>query len=265
MFIVLAILITAGIPVAFSLLFTAIVFGLIVYGWQGVDLVIYAFWNVMNNFTLVAIPLFIFMSALLEKSGVVEDMYKALRDVVGNVRGSLFLIMPLLGYIIGAMSGIAAAGVISLAMIVYPIAKKAYPEAEDMAIGLTVFAGTLPQLIPPSLNMIVYSSMTGVPVSKLFAGGLVMGTILTVAAMIYIALYCVLHKDKVPKLVVDALPIKERIASLLKLLLPLAIILATLGSILSGLATPTEASGVGALATLLYVAMARRLSKSVLK
>ncbi|MEM0060127.1 MAG: TRAP transporter large permease subunit, partial [Desulfurococcaceae archaeon] len=200
MFILLLALLLAGVPVSFSLLFTAILFGLMILGWSSLDLVFQAFWSTMNNFTLVAVPMFVFMSTLLEKSGIVEDIYRAIRDIVGGVRGSLLIVALLMGYIIGAMSSVAAAGVVSIALVVYPVLRKTYPEADDISIGITVFAGTLPQLIPPSLNMVIYGSMTGVPVVKLFAGGLVMGTILTVIATIYILFYCIVNKDKIPKI-----------------------------------------------------------------
>jgi len=264
MFILLFILILMGIPVAFSLLFTALIFALVLQGWTGLDLLFQAFWATMNNSTLTAVPLFIFMSALLEKSGIVDDMYRALRNLVGGVQGSLLIVTLIMGYIIGAMSSVAAAGVVSLALIMYPILQKAYPKAEDLAIGVTVFSGTLPQLIPPSLNMIVYSSMTGVSVIKLFAGGLVMGTLLTAVAVAYVVLYSFINRDKIPKLVIKV-SARERLNSVVGLIPPLIVILSVLGSILIGIATPTEASGIGAFAIFLYTLLTKRLSKKVLK
>ncbi|MEM0005210.1 MAG: TRAP transporter large permease subunit, partial [Desulfurococcaceae archaeon] len=118
MFILLLALLLAGVPVSFSLLFTAILFGLMILGWSSLDLVFQAFWSTMNNFTLVAVPMFVFMSTLLEKSGIVEDIYRAIRDIVGGVRGSLLIVALLMGYIIGAMSSVAAAGVVSIALVV---------------------------------------------------------------------------------------------------------------------------------------------------
>jgi TRAP-type mannitol/chloroaromatic compound transport system, large permease component len=168
----------------------------------------------MNNFTLVAVPMFIFMSTLLEKSGVVEDIYRAIRDIVGDIRGSLLIVALLMGYIIGAMSGVAAAGVISIALVVYPMLRRTYPKADDISIGVTVFAGTLPQLIPPSLNIVIYGSMTGVSVVKLFAGGLIMGTILTVLAAMYIIAYCIINKDKIPKFNIEVSRKKKPLISL---------------------------------------------------
>ncbi|MEM1639896.1 MAG: TRAP transporter large permease subunit [Desulfurococcaceae archaeon] len=264
MFVLLLVLLIAGVPVAFSLMFTAVLFAVLIRGWSALDLVFQAFWATMNNFTLVAVPLFVFMSVLLEKSGVVEDMYKALKSIIGGIRGSLLIIALLMGYVIGAMSGIAAAGVVSIALIVYPILKKTYPRAEDMSIAITVFAGTLPQLIPPSLNMIVYSSMTGVSAVKLFAAGLIMGTMLTVIATIYIITYSIVNKDRIPKYSPEGHR-ENRVAYLKGLFPPIAIIASVLGSIFIGMATPTEAAGVGALAILLYTFLTGRLNKEVLR
>ncbi|MEM0031322.1 MAG: TRAP transporter large permease subunit [Desulfurococcaceae archaeon] len=264
MFVLLFVLLIAGVPVAFSLMFTAVLFAVLIRGWSALDLVFQAFWATMNNFTLVAVPLFVFMSVLLEKSGVVEDMYKALKSIIGGIRGSLLIIALLMGYVIGAMSGIAAAGVVSIALVVYPILKKTYPRAEDMSIAITVFAGTLPQLIPPSLNMIVYSSMTGVSAVKLFAAGLTMGTMLTVIATIYIITYSIVNKDRIPKYSPEGHR-ENRVAYLKGLFPPIAIIASVLGSIFIGMATPTEAAGVGALAILLYTFLTGRLDKKVLR
>lgn len=264
MFILLLALLLAGVPVSFSLLFTAILFGLMILGWSSLDLVFQAFWSTMNNFTLVAVPMFVFMSTLLEKSGIVEDIYRAIRDIVGGVRGSLLIVALLMGYIIGAMSSVAAAGVVSIALVVYPVLRKTYPEADDISIGITVFAGTLPQLIPPSLNMVIYGSMTGVPVVKLFAGGLVMGTILTVIATIYILFYCIVNKDKIPKITVEA-PRREKALNLIGLIPPVIIVISVLGSIFTGMATPTEASGMGALAVLLYALSTGRLNWRIIR
>ncbi|MEM4516628.1 MAG: TRAP transporter large permease subunit [Desulfurococcaceae archaeon] len=264
MFVLLFVLLIAGVPVAFSLMFTAVLFAVLIRGWSALDLVFQAFWATMNNFTLVAVPLFVFMSVLLEKSGVVEDMYKALKSIIGGIRGSLLIIALLMGYVIGAMSGIAAAGVVSIALVVYPILKKTYPRAEDMSIAITVFAGTLPQLIPPSLNMIVYSSMTGVSAVKLFAAGLIMGTMLTVIATIYIITYSIVNKDRIPKYSPEGHR-ENRVAYLKGLFPPIAIIASVLGSIFIGMATPTEAAGVGALAILLYTFLTGRLDKKVLR
>ncbi|MEM4888536.1 MAG: TRAP transporter large permease subunit [Thermosphaera sp.] len=264
MFILLFILLIAGVPVAFSLMFTAILFGVLVRGWSALDLVFQAFWATMNNFLLVAAPLFVFMSVLLEKSGVVEDMFKALKSIIGGIRGSLLITALLMGYIVGAMSGIAATGVVSIALVVYPILKKIYPRAEDMSIAITVFAGTLPQLIPPSLNMIVYSSMTGVSAVKLFAAGLIMGTILTVIAAIYIMVYSIVNKDRIPKFSPEDHR-ENSVTYLTGLFPPLGIIASVLGSIFIGMATPTEAAGIGALTILLYTLLTGRLNKEVLR
>lgn len=262
MFLVLFAFILLNLPVAFSLFLTSIIFGLIFWGWGGLYVVFQGIWTLMNNWALVALPLFVFMSALLEKSGVAEELFTTLYDIFGKIRGSLAIIAVIFGYIIGAMSGVIAAAVTSLALIILPVMEK-HNYDRKLSIGSILAAGCLPQIVPPSFNMIVYGSVAGVSVGKLFAGGLGVGLVMALTFITYIVIWSLLNKDKVP-VITEEIPLREKIASLRFIVGPIIIIMGVLGSIFTGMATPTEASGMGAFLSLLYVGMRKKLTRSVL-
>jgi len=264
MFLLLTIFILLNIPVAFSLLFTAIIIGLWAWGPASLDIIINNFWAVMNNWPLVAIPLFVFMSSLMEKCLLADEMFDALYTWLGHIRGSLLVISIVLGAIIGAMSGVAAAGVVTLAMLVYPLMRK-YNYPENLSIGATIYAGVLPQLIPPSLNIIVYGTCTGVSIGKLFAGGMGMGILMVLLGTTYVLLWSHIHKDRVPVISPEKrVTLREKVLKVRGFIPPAIIISGTLGSIYAGIATPTEAAGVGALVTFLYAVVKKRLNRKVL-
>ncbi|MCX8184137.1 MAG: TRAP transporter large permease subunit [Sulfolobales archaeon] len=260
MFLVLLALILLKVPVSFSLLITSAIFALTLWGERGLYTLYHSFYTMMNNWVLVALPLFVFMSAVLEKSGVVEEMFQPLSKILGKYRGSLAIIAVILGFAIGAMSGVVAAATAALALVVYPLMARARYD-KKLSVGSVLAAGTLPQIVPPSTNAIMYGAVAGVSVGGIFAGGLVLGAIMAVLFSIYIAIWSWLNKDKVPVISISEASLGEKILSLRYLVGPLLIILSVLGSIFTGIATPTEASGVGALASLIYVAARRRLSR----
>ncbi len=262
MFVALFVLLLLKVPVAFALFIVAVAFGFAFWGSGGLYVCFQGIWSLMNNWPLVSLPLFVFMGALLERSGVTEELFVVFRRWIGGYRGSLAIISVLLGYVIGAMSGVVAAAVAALALLIYPIMRKENYD-EELAAGSILAASTLPQLVPPSFNMIVYGANTGVSVGALFAGGLGLGTLMTVLFIAYIAIWSYLNKDRVP-VHVEYVPLREKVVSLKYVVGPLTIILSVLGSIFTGMATPTEASGMGAAVTLAYVAIRGRLSRRIL-
>ncbi|EHM09465.1 TRAP transporter, DctM subunit [Thermanaerovibrio velox DSM 12556] len=256
-------MILINLPVAFALFVTSMVFGVVYWGWGGLYVVFQGIWTLMNNWALVSLPLFVFMSAILEKSGVAEELFTTLYDLFGKVRGSLAIVAVLFGYLIGAMSGVIAAAVSAMALILFPVMEKNRYDRR-LSIGSLLAAGCLPQVVPPSFNMIVYGSVAGVSVGKLFAGGLGVGLVMALVFIAYIWVYSTLNKDRVP-VIAEEIPLREKMASLRFIVGPFLIIIGVLGSIFSGMATPTEASGVGAFLSLSYVALRRRLKGDVLK
>ncbi|MFP4482116.1 MAG: TRAP transporter large permease subunit [Thermovirgaceae bacterium] len=265
MFAVLFVALALGIPIAFALSLVAVLFGSALWGIGGVKLLITAAWGTMNNFALLAVPLFIFMALVLQKSRVVEDIYDTFYKWSGPLRGGLAVATVLVGAILGAVSGVVAAGVIGLGLIGLPQMFK-YGYNRKLSLGSVMAGGTLGQLIPPSTNMVIYGAVTGVSVGSLFAGGLTVGTFLAFLYCAYILIRNLINPRCCP-----ALPPQERVGwkgklkSLRKISLPSLLILLVLGSVLSGAATPTEAAAVGAVGALFFSAFTRRLSLQIVK
>lgn len=260
MFVVLLVLLFLGVPIAFSLSFTGIAFAYFLWGSQSTFLLTSAAWGTMNDFTLIAIPLFIFMSILLERSSIIADLYSAVYKWSGGLKGGLAIATIAVGAIIGAISGVVAAGVIGLTLIALPQMTK-YKYEENLSLGSIMAGGTLGQLIPPSLNMVVYGAITGVSVTSLFAGGIGTGTFLALLFIVYILVKSYMNKDVAPALEKEKRATwSEKIQSLRSIILPLLLIALVLGTILSGFATPTEGAAVGVFGTLFLSVITKRLS-----
>ncbi|MEY8561129.1 TRAP transporter large permease subunit [Jeotgalicoccus halotolerans] len=265
MFILLLILLFLGVPIAFSLAFTGVIFALIMWGYDSSALFTSGTWNIMNNYTLIAIPLFIFMSILLEKSDIISDLFKSIYHWSGSLRGGLAITVIVVGAIIGAISGVVAAGVIGLGLIALPQMMK-YKYNEKLSLGSIMAGGTLGQLIPPSLNMVVYGAMTGVSVSSLFAGGMSAGIILILFFVLYILFMAYTKSDSAPALAKeDRVSTGEKIKSTRTIILPMILIILVLGSIFTGIATPTEGAGVGVFGTVLIGVLTKRLDWKKIK
>lgn len=264
MFVVLVVCLAVGIPIAFSLLATALLFGTALWGTGGVSLAISATWGAMNNFTLIAIPLFIFMALVLQKARVVEDLYDAFYKWSGPLRGGLAVATVLVGAMLGAISGVVAAGVIGLGLIGLPQMLK-YGYDRKLGIGAVMAGGTLGQLIPPSTNMVVYGAVTSVSIGGLFAGGITCGLLLTLIYSAYILIRGLINKNLCPALPADArATTKEKLIALRGVSLPGLLIILVLGSVLTGIATPTEAASFGAGGALFFVVITRRFEKWIL-
>ncbi|WP_209121667.1 TRAP transporter large permease subunit [Alkalihalobacillus sp. BA299] len=260
MFVVLFLFLFLGVPIAFSLAFTGLIFSISLWGFSSSGLLTSATWGIMNKFTLIAIPLFIFMSILLEKSNIISDLYDTLYKWSGGLRGGLAIATILVGAIIGAISGVVAAGVIGLGLIALPQMLK-YNYQEKLSLGSVMAGGTLGQLIPPSLNMVVYGAITGVSVTSLFAGGLSAGIFLSILFIGYILIRTIINKDIAPALSKDNRATwKEKFISLKSIILPLILILIVLGAIFSGAATPTEGAAVGVIGTIIICIVSKRLT-----
>ena len=254
-----------GIPIAFALGFIGIIFAYILWGYGGMSLLVSAVWGTMNNFILVAIPLFIFMAIILEKSGVVADLYDGFYKWSGPLRGGLAVATIIVGAMTGAMSGVVAAGVVGLGFIALPQMLR-YKYQKRISAGSVLAGGTLGQLIPPSVNMVIYGAVTGVSVGGLFTGGITCGLALAGLFCVYILLRAFFNKDLCPALPPETRATwKEKLVSVRLIILPVLLIVLVLGSILSGMATPTEAAAVGAFGAILFSIVTRRISWSIIK
>ena len=260
MFAVLFVLLTLGVPIAFSLAAVAIVFSYTLWGVGAINILISAAWGSMNNFVIVAVPLFIYMAYILQKTNVVDDLYESIFKWSGGLRGGLAIATVIVGAVLGAVSGVVAAGVIGLGLIGLPQMLK-HKYNKKMSLGCVMAAGTLGQLIPPSTNMVLYGCVTGVSIGGLFAGGMTAGIFLAGLYISYIVIRGLIDPAFCPALPIDERATwKEKLISLRKVFLPAALIVTVLGSILKGVASPTEAAAFGAGGALLIGLVKRRLT-----
>lgn len=260
MFASLFFLLAFGVPIAFSLAAVALIFAYTLWGPAALSIVVSAAWGSMNNFVIIAVPLFIYMAYILQKTNVVEDLYKAFFKWSGGLRGGLAIATVVVGAILGAVSGVVAAGVIGLGLIGLPqMLKHGYNRR--MSLGCVMGAGTLGQLIPPSTNMVLYGCVTGVSIGGLFAGGLSAGIFLAMIYIGYVLIRAYFNPSFAPSLPPDErATFIEKLVSLKSVLLPALLIIIVLGSILMGIASPTEAAAFGAGGALLIGLIKRRLT-----
>jgi tripartite ATP-independent transporter DctM subunit len=272
-------LIFTGIPVAWALAGISIAFSFIAiwgfesFGWDTyflTDMRIFGvfvqrIWGQMSNWLLVALPMFIFMGLMLERSGVTEKLMANFIQLFGRFRGGLALGVVLIGILLAASTGIVGASVVLLALLSMPIMlQQGYNKG--FASGVVASSGTLGILIPPSIMLIIMADQMSVSVGNLFMGALIPGLMLGVFYIIYIMGAATFFKTLAPA-PEDLPPVTAKLIfdTLLAVLPPLLLILAVLGSIFMGLATPTEASGLGAFGATLLAAFNGRLSWAVLK
>jgi tripartite ATP-independent transporter DctM subunit len=272
MFVGFFIILMTGFPVAFSFAGTAIIFGAIGLGVGAFDLnrllLLPNIWfGTMSNLTLLAIPYFIFLGAVLEKSGLAEELLETIGIVLGKLRGGLALAVVLVGTVLAATTGVVAATVIVMGMLSLPVMLR-YGYDKQLASGVIVASGTLAQLIPPSLVLVILSDQIGVSVGDLFLGALLPGLMLSGSYMLYILGLAVFQPKKVPAMPTD-LPVPKGMALVKQVakavLPPLLLIFAVLGSIFFGIANPTEAGAVGAVGSCLLAAINRRLTLQLLR
>jgi tripartite ATP-independent transporter DctM subunit len=256
-----------GYPVSFTFAGTALLFGLIGLGF-GIftpDLLraLPSRWfGTMSDFTLLAIPYFVFLGAVLEKSGIAEELLETIGILFGTVRGGIALAIVVVGTLLAATTGVVAASIIAMGLISLPIMLR-YGYDKQLAAGVICASGTLAQLIPPSLVLVVLSDQIGVPIADLFVGAIVPGLMLAGAYIIYCLVLAYAKPGTAP-----ALPPETRAMSGTALFLrvlramvpPLVLVLLILGSIFGGFATPTEAGAVGAVGALALAAANRRLN-----
>jgi tripartite ATP-independent transporter DctM subunit len=266
------VILMTGYPVAFSFAGTAIIFGAIGLGVGAFDLnrllLLPNIWfGTMSNFTLLAIPYFIFLGSVLEKSGLAEELLETISMILGRLRGGLALAVVIVGTLLAATTGVVAATVIVMGMLSLPIMLR-YGYDKKLAAGVIVASGTLAQLIPPSLVLVILSDQLGVPVGDLFLGALLPGLMLSGSYILYIIWLSFVSPQKVPPLPPDVPILKGKalIKQILKAVVPpVLLVLVVLGSIFFGIATPTEAGAVGAVGACLLAFLNRRLTPQLIK
>lgn len=272
MFVGFFLILMSGYPVAFSFAGTAIVFG-------GIGLAVGAFdlnrllllpnvwFGTMSNFTLLAIPFFVFLGAVFEKSGLAEELLETIGILMGPLRGGMALAVVVVGTLLAATTGVVAATVIMMGMLSLPVMLR-YGYDKRLATGIIVAAGTLAQLIPPSLVLVVLSDQIGVSVGDLFLGALIPGLMLAGSYALYVLVVALFKPETAPALPLEVRRMDGKVlaAKVVKAVLPpLLLIFAVLGSIFFGIATPTEAGAVGAVGACVLAALNRRLNWNLLR
>ncbi|TDJ65335.1 MAG: TRAP transporter large permease subunit [Proteobacteria bacterium] len=247
-----------GYPVAFTLGAVATLFGFIALGLDFFSLLPLRIWGIMTNFTLLAVPLFIFMGVTLEKSGLAEDLLETMAMLFGRVRGGLAFSVIVVGALLAATTGVVGATVVTMGVIALPAMLK-HGYSPSLATGTIAAAGTLGQVIPPSIVLILLADVIGVPIGALFMAAVVPGSILIVLYAIYIGIKAWLDPTSAPA--IERLSDRLIVARILKSLIPpLVLIVAVLGSILFGIASPTESAAIGGVGAMALAAAHRRLS-----
>jgi tripartite ATP-independent transporter DctM subunit len=258
----------AGIPVALVLATSGFVFGILGFGTGLFNLVPARIYGVVTNYLWLAIPLFVFMGVMLEKSRLAEDLLDVVGHLAGGLKGGMALGIIGVGVLMGATTGIVGATVITLGLLTLPtLLRRGYDPG--LSCGAICASGTLGQILPPSLILILLSDILQLSVGTLFAAAVVPGMMLAAIYCVYIVILGMIRPESMPTIPQqerDDMPRRELWLKFFKVVLPpLALVLSVLGSIIAGIAAPTEAASMGALGSILVTCISGRMSFNVLK
>ena len=275
MFAAAVVLLLIGFPVAFSLGGTAVIFTLV-----GSDLIPWLPWEplfrlarlnilpqrifgtIMENYTLVAVPFFVFMGVMLEKSGLAEELLETMGSLFGSLRGGLAISVVVVGALLAASTGVVGASVVTMGVLALPVMLK-YGYAKTLSTGVIASSGTLGQIIPPSIVLVILGDQIGVSVGTLFLGALIPGVMLALLFVAWVAFVAWRRPEQAPPMPPETRTLRGwalAVKVLRSLIPPLFLILVVLGTIFFGIATPTEAGAMGALGAMLLALVNRRLT-----
>ena len=278
MFLSFIALLFTGFPVAWVLAGVGISFAGVawltdnVMGWTmtGLDyntlgLLVGRIFGLMDNWVLIALPMFIFMGLMLDKSGIAERMMRSMQKLFGNVRGGLAITVALIGIILAASTGIIGASVVLLGVMSLPIMLR-QKYNKPLALGTVAASGCLGILIPPSIMLVIMGDQLSIPILDLFMGAVFPGLILGLLYIIYILIYCKIYPEKAP-LAEDhkEINLRDVLQALYDIIPPASLILLVLGSIFMGIATVTEASAFGAIGAIVIAILYKHFSFGILK
>ncbi|TEW56733.1 TRAP transporter large permease subunit [Psychromonas sp. RZ22] len=266
MFGVALVLLLTGFPVAFVFAGVALVFGVFAEGFELFAFMPYRIMSIMENSIMMAVPMFIFMGNVLQKTKLAEQLLEAMGQLFGRIRGGVAVSTILVGCLLAASTGVVGASVVAMGVISLPVMLK-YNYDKKLATGVICASGTLGQIIPPSIILIILGDVMGVPVGDLFKSALLPGAMLVGAFILYVLIYAYFKPESAP-----ALPESESAGHGVKpcwnafkaIAPPLALIFAVLGSIFYGIATPTESSAIGGAGAILLAMLYRQCSWKVL-
>ena len=276
MFLSFILLVFTGFPVAWILGGLAVIFSALSLileadfsiqtglDWNYTSLSVERIWNVMENWVMVALPMFIMMGLLLDRSGIANDLMRNFSKLFGGIHGGLAISVALIGLLLAASTGIIGASVVLLALLGLPVMlKEGYDQS--FASGTICAVGTLGILIPPSIMLVLMADRMAMSVGDLFLGAVFPGLVLTSLYIIYIILFGLLQSEKAPAATQEQFSRTDLYNLCRSILPPLFLIVAVLGSIFFGIATPTEAAGVGACGALLLTFINKKFESSMLK
>lgn len=254
-------ILAAGLPLAFATGAVAVMFALGLFGVDSLNLIVSRVFTLMGNYVLVSVPLFILMACILERAGVAEELFRAVHVWSGRLRGGLAVAVIISCAIMAAMVGVIGAEVVTMGVVALPaMLSRRYDK--DLALGSICAGGGLATLIPPSVVFIMYGLTAGVSVGQLYMAGVVPGLMLAGFYIAYIVTRSYLQPELAPAASEEErnIPLTQKLALLLGLILPGLVAFGVLGSLYAGLATPTEAAGVGCLGAFVAAAVNRRLT-----
>ncbi|GAB4178739.1 MAG: TRAP transporter large permease subunit [Geothermobacteraceae bacterium] len=239
-----------GFPVAFTLGGVSLIFGYFTFGLNFFQLLPLRIWGTMTNYVLIAVPLFVYMGLMLEKSGLAEELLETMALLFGRMRGGLAISVVVVGAVLAASTGIVGATVVTMGLLSLPtMLKRGY--TPELATGTICASGTLGQIIPPSIVLVLLGSIMNISIGDMFMGAVVPGLVLVGLYIVWILVIAFVRPKSAPAMPADELAAfrgKEMWKRIVRaFLLPFFLILAVLGSIFAGIASPTEAAAVGAL------------------
>lgn len=261
----LLVLLMAGLPLAFVTGGLACVFLFVLGDERALNIVPSRIFPLMTNYQLSAIPLFIFMASMLERAGIINDMFDVIYKVLGGVKGGLAAATIIASTVLAAMVGVIGAAVVTMGIIALPaMLKRDYDP--KIAMGSIMAGGTLGILIPPSILAIIYAVVAEQSVGELFIGAVIPGLMLSGLYILYVIMSCVIDPKKGPPIPEEErIPFKEKVRLLSNMSAPIALIVIVLGVIFTGVATPVEAAGIGTFGAIIVAAIHRNLDWQTLR
>lgn len=258
---VFVVILLLGMPLAFATGVVAVVFTFFLFGAPGLTLVVSRVFTLMGNYVLVSVPLFIFMACILEKAGIAEVIFRAVHVWSGRLPGGLAVAVIISCALMAAMVGVIGAEIVTMGVVALP-AMLARRYDKDLALGCICAGGGLATLIPPSVVFIMYGLTAGVSIGKLYIAGVIPGLLLAGVYIVYIMARTSISPQLAPPATAEELnlPLKEKVALLGELILPALVAFSVLGSLYFGIATPTEAAGVGVVGAFIAMLVNRRFA-----
>ena len=267
MFVITLAMLIVGFPVAFTFMGVALIFGVLTQGLELFAFMPYRIMSIMQNTILIAVPLFIFMGIVLQKTKLAEQLLEAMGELLGNTRGGLAISTILVGSLLAASTGVVGASVVAMGVISLPVMLK-HNYKKTLSTGVICASGTLGQIIPPSIVLIILADVLSVPVGDLFKSAVIPSIILITSYVIYILVIANFDKNAAP-IVISHKNYINKITKYFEvckaIIPPVMLVIIVLGSILAGIATPTESASIGAIGSLILAAFYKKLNFKIIR